>query len=104
MSFYSWLCNEHLTGIGGYRIFTVMLMMYRVRGAILIGILLTSIVSWPRPTAVTFFPHTPSGDIRFDYFKQVVAFHPLKLIGNVINVGQPVLTVLSSYSCSLVQL
>lgn len=62
-------------------------MMYRVRGAILIGIFLTSIVSWPRPTAVTYFPHTTTGDAMFDFFKQVVTFHPIKLIGNVIDVS-----------------
>ncbi|KAJ7578029.1 permease family-domain-containing protein [Mycena floridula] len=64
---------------------TVLLMMYRVRGAILIGIFLTSIVSWPRPTAVTFFPHTDAGNLAFDYFKKVVTFHPINKIGNVIN-------------------
>lgn len=62
-------------------------MLYRVRGAILIGIFLTSIVSWPRPTAVTFFPHTAAGDAMFDYFKQVVTFHPLSKVGNVIDVS-----------------
>jgi AGZA family xanthine/uracil permease-like MFS transporter len=61
-------------------------MMYRVRGAILIGILLTSIISWPRPTSVTYFPHTATGDALFDYFKQVVTFHKLKKVGNVIDV------------------
>jgi len=61
-------------------------MMYRVRGAILIGIFLTSIISWPRPTPVTYFPHTANGDALFDYFKQVVAFHKLEKVGNVINV------------------
>jgi len=60
--------------------------MYRVRGAILIGILLTSIISWPRPTPVTYFPHTATGDALFDYFKQVVTFHKLEKIGNVIDV------------------
>lgn len=60
-------------------------MLYRVKGAILIGIFLTSIVSWPRPTAVTAFPHTAAGDAAFDYFKQVVTFHPLKLVGNAID-------------------
>ncbi|KAJ3492690.1 hypothetical protein NLJ89_g11181 [Agrocybe chaxingu] len=69
--------------LGG--IFTLLLMMYRVRGAILIGIILTSIVSWPRPTPVTFFPHTPTGDALFDYFKQVVTFHKLSKVGNVID-------------------
>jgi len=69
--------------VGGF--FTLVLMMYRVRGAILIGIVLTSIISWPRPTAVTFFPHTAAGDALFDYFKQVVAFHKIEKIGNVID-------------------
>lgn len=62
-------------------------MMYRVRGAILIGILLTSIISWPRGTPVTYFPHTASGDALFDYFKQVVSFHRLEKIGNAIDVS-----------------
>ncbi|KAJ7039232.1 permease family-domain-containing protein [Mycena alexandri] len=70
--------------LGG--ILTVLLMLYRVRGAILIGIFLTSIVSWPRPTAVTYFPHTDAGDALFDYFKQVVTFHRIQKVGNVIDV------------------
>jgi hypothetical protein len=69
------------------RILTVMLMLYRIRGAILIGIFFTSIVSWPRPTAVTYFPHTPAGDALFDYFKQVVNFRSLQKVGNVIDVS-----------------
>ncbi|KJA22386.1 hypothetical protein HYPSUDRAFT_202188 [Hypholoma sublateritium FD-334 SS-4] len=66
-------------------IITLLLMMYRVRGAILLGILLTSIISWPRGTPVTYFPHTDSGDALFDYFKNVVQFHKLQKIGNVID-------------------
>ncbi|KAJ7471904.1 permease family-domain-containing protein [Mycena latifolia] len=69
--------------LGG--ILTVMLMLYRVRGAILMGIFLTSIVSWPRSTPVTYFPHTEAGDALFDYFKQVVTFHRLEKVGNVID-------------------
>lgn len=69
--------------LGG--IFTVVLILYRVRGAILIGIFLTAIVSWPRPTAVTYFPHTPAGDQLFDFFKKVVAFQPISHIGGAIN-------------------
>ncbi|PBK98553.1 xanthine/uracil permease [Armillaria gallica] len=69
--------------LGG--IFTVLLMMYRIRGAILIGIFLVSIISWPRPTAVTYFPHTDAGDQLFDYFKKVVTFHKLEKIGNAID-------------------
>ncbi|RXW14769.1 hypothetical protein EST38_g11084 [Candolleomyces aberdarensis] len=69
--------------VGG--ILTVLMLMYRVRGAILIGIFLVSIISWPRPTAVTYFPHTVAGDAMFDYFKKVVTFQPLDRIGNVID-------------------
>lgn len=61
-------------------------MMYRIRGAILIGIFLVSIISWPRLTPVTLFPHTDAGDSAFNFFKEVVAFTPLKKVGNVINV------------------
>ena len=62
-------------------------MLYRVKGAILIGIFLTAIISWPRPTSVTYFPHTEAGDSAFDFFKQVVTFRPLKLIGNALDVS-----------------
>lgn len=67
--------------LGGF--LTVMLMMYRVKGAIIAGILLVSIISWPRPTPVTYFPHTPVGDDMFDFFKKVVTFHPIEKILNV---------------------
>ena len=64
---------------------TVFLMMYHVKGAILIGIFLTSIISWPRGTSFTAFPNTDTGNAAFDFFKKVVAFHPLKHIGNAID-------------------
>ncbi|KAK4125166.1 hypothetical protein N657DRAFT_644001 [Parathielavia appendiculata] len=64
-------------------VFTVMLMMYRVKGAIIAGILLVSIISWPRTTPVTYFPYTPVGDSNFDFFRKVVDFHPIQ---NVLNV------------------
>ncbi|KAF2116376.1 xanthine/uracil permease family protein-like protein [Lophiotrema nucula] len=63
---------------GGF--FTVMLMMYRVKGAIIAGILLVSIISWPRTSSVTYFPHTELGDSMFDFFKKVVTFHPIQRI------------------------
>jgi AGZA family xanthine/uracil permease-like MFS transporter len=59
-------------------IFTAFLMMYRVKGAIIAGILLVSIISWPRDSSVTAFPHTPLGDSSFDFFKKVVTFHPIE--------------------------
>ncbi|KAK4225002.1 putative inner membrane protein [Podospora fimiseda] len=62
--------------VGG--LLTVFLMAFRVRAAIVIGIALVSILSWPRNTAVTYFPDTSEGNRRFDYFRQVVTFHPLQ--------------------------
>ena len=62
-------------------------MLYRVKGALLIGIFLTSIISWPRTTPVTYFPHTDAGDAAFDFFKQVVTFWPLKRVGNALDVS-----------------
>jgi AGZA family xanthine/uracil permease-like MFS transporter len=52
-----------------------------------LGILLVSIISWPRTTPVTLFPHTAVGDSNFDFFKKVVAFHKLEKIGNALDVG-----------------
>lgn len=64
-------------------ILTVMLMMYRFKGAILAGIILVSIISWPRGTDVTYFPYTAVGDSNFDFFKKVVDFHPIQHTLNV---------------------
>ena len=89
---HSYFCLSHVLqkptvwlGIFVGGIFTVLMMMYRVRGAIVIGILLVSIISWPRPTSVTFFPHTETGNANFDFFKKVVAFRPVQYIGNALD-------------------
>lgn len=58
-------------------ILTVILMMYRVKGAIIAGIILVSIISWPRTTSLTYFPYTEVGDDAFDFFKKVVDFHKI---------------------------
>jgi len=84
------------------------MMLYNVRGAILIGILLTSIISWPRNSEVTYFPHTAAGDSAFDFFKKVVTFHPLQTTGNAIayssyssgKVWYALITFVSRRSCS----
>lgn len=57
---------------------TVFLMMYRFKGAIIAGILLVSIISWPRTTEVTYFPYTAVGDDAFNFFKNVVDFHKIQ--------------------------
>ncbi|KAJ1955253.1 hypothetical protein EC988_001985 [Linderina pennispora] len=66
-------------GIAGIIIITI-LMLYRVKGAILAGILLVAIISWPRGTPVSYFPYTENGDIGFNFFKKVVTFHPIQNI------------------------
>ncbi|KAF5018733.1 hypothetical protein F66182_9292, partial [Fusarium sp. NRRL 66182] len=43
----------------------------------IIGIALVSVLSWPRNTPITYFPHTAEGDSRFDFFKQIVVWHPI---------------------------
>jgi AGZA family xanthine/uracil permease-like MFS transporter len=53
-------------------VLTAILITHRVRGAMIIGILVVSICSWPRNTSLTYFPHTAEGDSRFDYFTNVV--------------------------------
>ncbi|KAL2269343.1 hypothetical protein VTJ83DRAFT_1527 [Remersonia thermophila] len=58
-------------------VLTALLLLYRVKGAIIAGILLVSAISWPRNTPVTYFPYTPVGDSMFDFFKKVVDFHPI---------------------------
>jgi adenine/guanine/hypoxanthine permease len=52
--------------------------MYKVKSAMIIGIAFVSILSWPRPTTFTYFPYDAQGTDRFDYFKKVVAFHPIR--------------------------
>ncbi|KAI5458424.1 permease family-domain-containing protein [Mariannaea sp. PMI_226] len=57
---------------------TSFLMAFRVKYALIIGIALVSIVSWIRGTDFTYFPDTVEGNARYEYFKQVVQFHPIK--------------------------
>ncbi|KAG9060919.1 hypothetical protein KI688_007876 [Linnemannia hyalina] len=64
-------------GLFGFVIIAVCL-LFRVKGAVLIGILVVSIMSWFRNTSFTYFPNTPAGDAKFDFFKKVVTFHPIE--------------------------
>ncbi|KAL2195053.1 hypothetical protein P885DRAFT_70640 [Corynascus similis CBS 632.67] len=57
---------------------TTVLMAFRVKGAIIIGIAIVSFMSWPRNTTLTYFPNTPDGNQRFSYFSKVVNFHPIQ--------------------------
>ncbi|KAI0865640.1 xanthine/uracil permease family protein-like protein [Xylaria cubensis] len=62
--------------IGG--IFVAFLMAFKVKSAIIIGIGIVSILSWPRNTSFTYFPYTPEGESRYQFFRQIVAFHPIE--------------------------
>jgi adenine/guanine/hypoxanthine permease len=66
-------------GIFGMMV-TLIFMAYKWRSAMIIGIGFVTIVSWFRNTAVTYFPDTPVGDARFEYFSQVVAFEKMDMI------------------------
>ncbi|CRK34596.1 hypothetical protein BN1708_006431, partial [Verticillium longisporum] len=66
-------------------IVTAYLMSFRVKYALIIGIALVSILSWPRNTDITYFPYTEDGEARFEFFKQIVTFHPIEHILNVLN-------------------
>ncbi|KAG1446668.1 hypothetical protein G6F55_011441 [Rhizopus delemar] len=55
-----------------------LLIMFRVQGAILIGIIVIAITSWPRNSPITYFPYTEAGNQMFDYFKKVATIHDLK--------------------------
>ncbi|KAJ6779340.1 hypothetical protein PWT90_04278 [Aphanocladium album] len=68
-------------------ILTAFLMAYRIKYALVIGIALVSVISWPRNTAVTYFPDTDEGNSRFEFFKQVVAWHPLSRVANQLEWG-----------------
>ncbi|OAL50754.1 hypothetical protein IQ07DRAFT_437056 [Pyrenochaeta sp. DS3sAY3a] len=66
-------------------IITAYLMAYKVKSAMIVGILIVSIISWPRNTSVTFFPDSPGGDDRWNFFKKVVSFHPINHTLNVLD-------------------
>lgn len=64
---------------------TIILMAYKVKSAMIIGIILVSIISWPRTTPFTYFPYTDAGNQRFDFFKNVAGVHPIRNVLNVID-------------------
>jgi adenine/guanine/hypoxanthine permease len=63
--------------VGMLGLMIIMTMMaYKQRSAFIVGITFITVISWFRNTAITYFPDTPEGDARFDYFKQVVRIEP----------------------------
>ena len=59
-------------GLFGMMVMAIML-AYKRNSGIIVGIMLVTVISWFRNTAVTYFPDTDVGDARFDYFNDVVA-------------------------------
>ncbi|KAJ3145772.1 hypothetical protein HDU86_000639 [Geranomyces michiganensis] len=59
-------------GILGFIIISI-LMSFRVKGSILIGIVFISAISWFRNTSITYFPDTETGNGMYETFKRVVA-------------------------------
>lgn len=53
-------------------------MLYRVKSAMILGIAFVCVISWPRNTSFTYFPHTTAGDESYDFFKKVAYFHPIQ--------------------------
>ncbi|KAF9574295.1 hypothetical protein EC968_007064 [Mortierella alpina] len=66
-------------GILGFVIISICL-LFRVKGAVLFGMIFISVLSWIRGTPFTYFPYTPEGNHAFEYFKQIVSFHPIQSI------------------------
>ncbi|CAG8522164.1 12014_t:CDS:2 [Ambispora gerdemannii] len=84
-------CNGHYLesgttwlGILGFFIIQI-LILYQVKGAILFGILFVSIISWIRNSPITYFPDTTEGNIRYEYFKEIINFHKIESILGVLD-------------------
>lgn len=86
------VCNSHVMrnpqmwiGIFLGGIVTVYLMSFKFKSAIIIGIALVSIISWPRSTPWTYFPYNQNGEDLFDFFKKVATVHPIQHTLNVVD-------------------
>ncbi|KAJ1329190.1 Purine transporter [Microdochium nivale] len=55
------------------------LMAFKIKSAIVIGISLVTVMSWPRDTSFTYFPYTEAGEARYTFFSKVVAFQPMDM-------------------------
>lgn len=82
------ICESHVlqdpkmwVGIFLGGVLITFLILYRVRGAMMIGILLVSVSSWPRGSAVTQFPYTDEGNNNWNFFKHVATWRSIDPIG-----------------------
>lgn len=68
-------------GLGGMFLMGIMMSYSKTKNAAIIGgVLFVTFISWFRDTAVSYFPDTEAGDLKFDYFKQVVNIEPINLL------------------------
>jgi AGZA family xanthine/uracil permease-like MFS transporter len=56
-----------------------------VSGIPLLIAIAKKLTSTSRGTSVTYFPNTPAGNDRFDFFKKVASFHPIDSILNALD-------------------
>jgi AGZA family xanthine/uracil permease-like MFS transporter len=66
-------------GLLGMMIMALMI-AYKKNSGIIVGILFVTFISWFRFTPVSFFPDTPLGDSRFEYFTKIVSVEPMDLV------------------------
>ncbi|KAL4036392.1 hypothetical protein IC575_005129 [Cucumis melo] len=60
-------------------------LMKDLKGSMIYGIVFVTLVSWFRGTAVTYFPHNPLGDERYNYFRKIVDFHKIEKTAGVVS-------------------
>ena len=79
----SHVLQDHRVWVGIFLggVFTAFLLMYRVRGAFIIGIIVVSVSSWPRGSSVTQFPHSDTGNDNWNFFKKVATWHNIDPVG-----------------------
>ncbi|GLJ36683.1 hypothetical protein SUGI_0738120 [Cryptomeria japonica] len=74
-------------GVVGFVIISYCLIK-NVKGAMIYGIVVVTLVSWLRGTAVTYFPDSPQGDRSFEYFKKVVDVHRIETTAGALSFAE----------------
>ena len=70
-------------GIIGFFIISI-LAIRKVKGGVMIGILVIAFLSWFRGTPWTYFPDTPAGDTAHDFFKKVATAPKIRNTGGIL--------------------
>lgn len=71
-------------GLAGFLI-TCYGLMKEIKGSMIYGILFVTLISWIRGTAVTYFPPSPQGDAKYNYFRKIVDFHKIQSTAGAIS-------------------